>query len=92
MMRPRGTPPTPSAISRLKLPVGIDSTCILVASPNFITAPSPYFLLRLARVVSSAFCLPLSTFVSFEVSMSAYPLWMGLNYRTKMKQVCVSLF
>jgi hypothetical protein len=34
-MRPRGKPPTPSAMSRLRLPVGIDSTVSLVASPKF---------------------------------------------------------
>ena len=39
---PRGIPPSPSAISRLKAPVGIVSTFIwVVGSPSFITAPLP---------------------------------------------------
>jgi hypothetical protein len=47
-------------MSRLRLPVGIDSTVSLVASPNFMTMPSPYFLFRLASVVSNALLLLLS--------------------------------
>ena len=38
----------------------MDSTCNLVASPSFMTMPSPYFLFKLASVVSSALPRPIS--------------------------------
>ena len=43
MILPFGTPPRPSAISRLKEPVGMVSTFMFAAeSPSFMTAPFPY--------------------------------------------------
>ena len=42
IMRPRGTPPSPNAISRLKEPVGMDSIFRFAPeSPSFITDPLP---------------------------------------------------
>jgi hypothetical protein len=66
-------------MSRLRLPVGIDSTNILVASPSRMTIPSPYFLFRLPSVVSNARTLPLSTVdgastLAFAVSGLAFVL------------------
>ncbi len=55
MMRPLGMPPTPRAMSRLRLPVGMDSTLSRVASPSFMIAPSPKRLFKLDRVVANAF-------------------------------------
>lgn len=55
---PLGTPPKPSAISRLNEPVGIHSTFILVAeSPSFITEPLPNCFSILEIAASSAFIL-----------------------------------
>ena len=43
IIRPRGTPPIPSAISTVRAPVEIDSICFFAeASPSFTIAPSPY--------------------------------------------------
>ena len=42
MIRPRGTPPMPSAMSRLSAPLEIASTCKFCdASPIRMTAPTP---------------------------------------------------
>ena len=45
MIRPRGTPPTPSAMSKPRDPVDIDSILMLApSSPSRIIEPSPKLL------------------------------------------------
>src|SRR3989344_6873241 len=55
MMRPMGTPPTPSAISKLKQPVVTAATAMRLASPSFIMEPSPNFSLIWATAASADF-------------------------------------
>ena len=63
MMRPRGTPPTPSARSRPMLPVEMASTCMAALSPSFITAPLPNcFSIWASAVASASFLAPGSVF------------------------------
>ena len=54
---PLGNPPIPSAISRLKAPVGIQSTETVATSPSFITEPFPKFFSICAIAISKAFFL-----------------------------------
>lgn len=55
MILPFGTPPRPSAISRLKEPVGMVSTFMFAAeSPSFMTAPFPYCFSICPSAASSA--------------------------------------
>ena len=64
MTLPFGTPPSPSAMSRLSEPVGTVSTEIFApASPNFITVPLPKSFSNLDIAASSA--LFLSSFAMF---------------------------
>src|SRR5512139_1209372 len=60
MIRPRGYPPTPSAISRPSEPVGTVATSSWSDSPSFkrMMAPLPYSFSTLAMASSSAadFC------------------------------------
>jgi hypothetical protein len=44
MIRPRGIPPTPRAISRPIEPEGMTSMSTFGASPSFMMAPSPNFV------------------------------------------------
>ena len=53
-MRPRGTPPMPSARSSARDPVGIDSTLTVPLSPRRISEPSPNSFLMPLTVFSSA--------------------------------------
>ena len=70
MMRPRGTPPTPSAISRPKLPVEMASTCMAVLSPSFMTAPLPNcFSIWASAVASASFFAPGSIFWVAETTV-----------------------
>ena len=56
MMRPRGTPPTPSARSSPRLPVEMASTCSAALSPSFMMAPLPNcFSIWASAVVSASF-------------------------------------
>ena len=58
MIRPFGTPPSPSAISRLREPVGIVSIFIFAPeSPSFITEPFPYAFSICVNAASNAFSL-----------------------------------
>src|SRR5450830_1018648 len=55
---PRGTPPTPNAISRAIAPLGITSMLILAeAAPSFIIEPFPNCRSICIRAESNAFCL-----------------------------------
>ena len=55
MILPFGTPPRPSAISRLKEPVGMVSTFMFAAeSPSFAAAPFPYCFQSVQSAASSA--------------------------------------
>ena len=54
-MRPRGRPPTPSAISSPRLPVEITSTFIVSLEPSFIAEPLPKARSICASAASSAF-------------------------------------
>ena len=53
-MRPRGTPPMPSARSRDSDPVGMASTLTGMSSPRRMMAPLPKFFSICAMAVSSA--------------------------------------
>ena len=65
---PFGTPPTPSARSRLREPVGTVSTCTCAAgSPSFITAPLPKSFSSFAIAASNAFFLFSSFIVLFAI-------------------------
>src|SRR5579871_5958924 len=59
-MRPRGTPPTPSARSSAIDPVGITSTVNRVACPRRMIAPLPNCFSILLRAISSAFCFSMT--------------------------------
>jgi len=69
MTRPRGKPPTPSAMSSPSEPVEIDSTCMVSFEPNFITEPLPNARSICASAASSAFCLSVP-FTDFPDSTS----------------------
>ena len=56
-MRPLGRPPTPSAKSSCRLPVGMTSTWVALALPSFITEPLPKSFSILPSATSSAFFL-----------------------------------
>src|ERR1700690_827247 len=71
-MRPRGTPPTPRAISSESEPVEIESTFIMLcASPSFMMEPSPYRLRISPTALSSTARLALST-CGVDVSSVAF--------------------
>src|SRR5687768_1382452 len=55
-MRPRGKPPTPSAMSRPRLPVETVSISICSRLPSFIAEPLPNARSIWASAASSAFC------------------------------------
>src|SRR3546814_791108 len=69
MSRPRGSPPTPSAMSSPSEPVETASTCIASFEPNFITEPLPKARSICAKAASSAFCLSVP-FTDFPDSTS----------------------
>src|SRR3954469_16004442 len=56
MMRPRGRPPTPSAMSSPRLPVEVVSISIFSRLPSFIAEPLPNARSICASAASSAFC------------------------------------
>src|SRR5215218_2940007 len=72
-MRPRGTPPMPSARSSARAPVGIASTLTVPLSPRRISEPSPNSLrmpvTALSRAASLAFASLAET--SFKFLLSA---------------------
>src|SRR5215213_1875686 len=61
-IRPRGTPPMPSARSSARDPVGIASTLTVPLSPSLIRAPSPNSFLIPLTVFSSAASLAFASF------------------------------
>ena len=73
--RPRGIPPTPSALSREGDPVEIESTLTSWASPSFMTAPLPKCLSiwlsarSRAFVFSSFFTVGAPNRLSLEVNI-----------------------
>lgn len=73
MMRPRGSPPTPSARSIAREPVGRTETFILEASPMRMRVPSPNCLLmvEIARLsVCVLVAITLSIFLVVFVCFS----------------------
>jgi hypothetical protein len=50
MMRPRGKPPMPSAVSSAREPVGMTSTCATSWPPRRMIAPAPncFWMTRIA--------------------------------------------
>ena len=80
-MRPFGRPPTPSAKSSCKLPVGMTSTCMFSAAlPSFITLPLPKSFSIRPSATSKAFfrsspigrpIVFFSAFFSAAISMSS---------------------
>ena len=73
---PLGTPPIPSAISRLNEPVGTVSTFIAAAgSPSFITAPLPKLRSILESAASNALNLSsLAITISFSICEHSFVL------------------
>src|SRR5262245_51152854 len=61
MMRPRGTPPIPSARSSASAPVGIDSTLTVPLSPRRISEPWPKSRSICVTAASSAASLALAS-------------------------------
>src|SRR5581483_4705628 len=80
MMRPRGTPPMPSARSSAIDPVGIESTCILATSPSRMIAPLPNWRSIWASAVSRAFSL--SVVFSVGCADAATDVHLSLDIRT----------
>ena len=79
MMRPRGMPPTPSAISSGKIPVEITSTFMFaLASPRRMIAPLP--------CAFSMFCRAFSSASSRVIGLSS------LLARLSFSAICISLF
>jgi hypothetical protein len=62
MIRPRGTPPIPSAQSRPRDPVGMALMLTFGFSPSFIIESSP----NLARIASIASLIPVSCLTGLE--------------------------
>src|ERR1039458_979806 len=76
MMRPRGYPPMPSAISRPMLPEGTTSTLSAMEQPSFrrMMAPLPYSFSMLATARSTAlplFCQSSFFFLGSSMGLSA---------------------
>src|ERR1700761_184198 len=61
-IRPRGTPPIPSAKSSASEPVGIEATLIVPLSPRRISEPSPNSRLIPVTAASSAASFALASF------------------------------
>ena len=90
-MRPRGTPPMPSARSSARAPVGIASTLTVPLSPSRISEPSPNSFLMPLTALSSAASLAFASFAetSFKpfkpfmpvllsaISITSLPPWSG---------------
>src|SRR5829696_2044219 len=72
-MRPRGTPPTPRAMSRGSAPVEIASTSIAPTSPSFIRAPCPKFCSICLTATCSAWSRAFASFspASLKLGFSA---------------------
>ena len=67
MIRPRGMPPTPRAISRSMQPVGMAEMFRLAElSPSFMMAPLPNCFSICARAISRAFSLSSIAIPSFS--------------------------
>ena len=64
-IRPRGSPPTPRAMSSRGLPEGITSTAICGRSPSRITAPLPKFFSMVCRAARTS---------AFRLSVAMVPL------------------
>src|SRR6478672_10238964 len=69
-IRPRGTPPIPSARSSARAPVGIDSTLTVPLSPSRIRDPSPNSFLMPLTVLSSAASLALASFAETSFKLT----------------------
>src|SRR3990167_2795233 len=72
IIRPRGSPPTPSAASRPIEPVEMASTPTFGLSPSFIIESSPNLVRIASRVVSIFPCLPAGRFTD---SFLFFILW-----------------
>ena len=95
MIRPFGTPPSPSARSRLKEPVGTVSTSIFARfSPSFITEPLPYCFSICAIAASSAFILSvlsnLSNLSALSVLFAIYPFSLSAALLEHLFVLCLS--
>ena len=87
MILPLGIPPSPSAISRLREPVGVVSTFIFAEeSPSFITAPFPNCFSICPRAASNAFNLS-----SFSITLSPFQFRKHPSCTTGLEQFPASL-